>query len=122
MVKNLPAMLETWVRSLGQIDPLEKGMVGYPLQYSCPENPVDRGSWQTTVHGVSESDRTELVILRAEILIFVLLKTHTSLQRRQLSSSEVEAAYIQRNFYLVVAESEGKFYFPSLKLIVHTHI
>ena len=27
MVKNLPAMQETWVRSLGQEDPLEKGMV-----------------------------------------------------------------------------------------------
>ena len=26
MVKNLPAMQETWVRSLGQEDPLEKGM------------------------------------------------------------------------------------------------
>ena len=26
MVKNLPTMLETWVRSLGQEDPLEKGM------------------------------------------------------------------------------------------------
>ena len=26
MVKNLPAMLETWVQSLGQIDPLEMGM------------------------------------------------------------------------------------------------
>ena len=26
MVKNLPAMHETWVRSLGQEDPLEKGM------------------------------------------------------------------------------------------------
>ena len=26
MVKNLPAMLETWVPSLGQEDPLEKGM------------------------------------------------------------------------------------------------
>ena len=26
MVKNLPAMLETWVRSLGREDPLEKGM------------------------------------------------------------------------------------------------
>ena len=27
MVKNLPAMQETWVRSLGQEDPLEEGMV-----------------------------------------------------------------------------------------------
>ena len=26
MVKNLPAMQETWVRSLGQVDPLEKGL------------------------------------------------------------------------------------------------
>ena len=28
---------------------------GYPPQYSCPENPTDRGAWQTTVHGVSKS-------------------------------------------------------------------
>ena len=26
MIKNLPAMQETWVLSLGQVDPLEKGM------------------------------------------------------------------------------------------------
>ena len=25
---------------------------GYPLQYSCVENPMDRGAWQATVHGV----------------------------------------------------------------------
>ena len=28
---------------------------GYPLQYSCLENPMDRGAWQATVHGVSKS-------------------------------------------------------------------
>ena len=28
---------------------------GYPLQYSCLENPVDRGAWQATVHGVMKS-------------------------------------------------------------------
>jgi len=28
---------------------------GYPLQYSCLENPMDRGDWQTTVHGVAKS-------------------------------------------------------------------
>ena len=33
MVKNLPAIQETQVQSLGQEDPLEKG-IGYPLQYS----------------------------------------------------------------------------------------
>ena len=30
MVKNLPAMEDTWVQSLGQEDPLEKGMATYP--------------------------------------------------------------------------------------------
>ena len=32
---------------------------GNPLQYSCLENPMDGGSWWTTVHGVAESDMTE---------------------------------------------------------------
>ena len=42
MVKNLPAKQETWVRSLGWEDPRENG---YPLQYSCLENSMDRGAW-----------------------------------------------------------------------------
>ena len=33
---------------------------GNPLHYSCLENPMDRGAWQATVHGVSESDVTEV--------------------------------------------------------------
>ena len=28
---------------------------GNPLQYSCLENPLDRGAWQATVHGVARS-------------------------------------------------------------------
>ena len=28
---------------------------GHPLQYSCLENPMDRGAWQATVHGVAKS-------------------------------------------------------------------
>ena len=32
---------------------------GNPLQYSCLENPMDRGAWQATVHGVTELDMTE---------------------------------------------------------------
>ena len=55
MVKNLPAMQETQVQSLGWEDPLEKGMAGYPLQYSCLENSMDRGAWRATVHGVTKS-------------------------------------------------------------------
>ena len=44
MVKNLPAKQEKLVRSLGWKDPLEKEMAT-PLQYSCLENPMDRGVW-----------------------------------------------------------------------------
>ena len=40
-VKNLPAMQETWLQSMGWEDALENG---YPLQYSCLENSVDRGA------------------------------------------------------------------------------
>ena len=32
---------------------------GNPLQYSCLENPMDRGAWRATVHEVTESDTIE---------------------------------------------------------------
>ena len=32
---------------------------GNPLQYSCLENPMDRGTWQATVHRAAETDTTE---------------------------------------------------------------
>ena len=56
-VKNPPAIQktkETWVQSLGQEDPLEKGN-GNPLQYSCLQNPMDRGVWRATVQRVAKS-------------------------------------------------------------------
>ena len=54
-VKNLPAMQETWVQSLGREDPLEKRMATLSSKYSCLENSMDRGAWQAVVHGVAES-------------------------------------------------------------------
>ena len=35
---------------------------GNPCQYSCLGNAMDRGAWQATVHGVTESDMTEHTI------------------------------------------------------------
>ena len=54
MVTNLPALQETQVQSLGGEDSLEKGMAS-PLQYSCLENPMDRGAWRATASGVTKS-------------------------------------------------------------------
>ena len=42
------------IRSLSQEDSLEKSMATHPLQYSCLENPIDRGAWKAAVHGVAE--------------------------------------------------------------------
>ena len=36
---------------------------GYPLQYSCLENPMDRGAWWAAVHVVAKS-QTQLLLLR----------------------------------------------------------
>ena len=58
MVKNPPAMQETWVGSLGQEDFFGEGS-GYPLQYSNLENSMDRGVWRVTVRGIVKS-RTRL--------------------------------------------------------------
>ena len=46
-------MQETQVQSLGQEDPLEEGN-GNPFQYSCLENPKDRGAWWATVRRVAK--------------------------------------------------------------------
>ena len=52
-VKNLPVVQETWVQSwVGKIPGEDNG---YPLQYSCLENSMDRGDWQATLYGVTKS-------------------------------------------------------------------
>ena len=57
VVKNLPANAGDR-KNVGSIPGLGRspgGGNGNPLQYSCLENPMDRGTWQATVHGVTES-------------------------------------------------------------------
>ena len=50
MVKNLLAMQETWVRSVSQEDPLEKGMATHSRILAW-RIPMGRGAWWATVHG-----------------------------------------------------------------------
>ena len=67
--KNLPAMRKTQVPFLCQENPWKRN--DNPLQYSCLENAMDRGAWQTTVCGVAELDMTEPL-------------THSLLERKEL--------------------------------------
>ena len=54
MVKNPPAVWETWVRSLGWEDALEESMASHS-SILIWRIPMDRGAWQATVHGVTQS-------------------------------------------------------------------
>ena len=46
---------------------------GNPLQYSCPENPMDGGAWEATVHGVAKSPT------RLRDFIFTVLLTEAQM-------------------------------------------
>ena len=67
MIRNLPA-------NAGDIDSIS-GLGIFPgrgndnpLQYCCPKNPMDRGSWWVTVHEVAkESEMTEQLSMQAGI-------------------------------------------------------
>ena len=61
VVKNLPANAGD-IRDVGSIPRSGRssgGEHGNPLQYSCLENPMDRGAWQAMAHRVTESATTE---------------------------------------------------------------
>ena len=53
LVKNVLVVQETQVPSLGWGDPVEKEMANQ-FQYFCLGNPMDRGNWWATVHGVTK--------------------------------------------------------------------
>ena len=52
--KNLPVIQKTQVQSLGWGRSPGEGN-DYPLQYSSLKNPMERGAWRATVHGVAQS-------------------------------------------------------------------
>ena len=53
-VKNLPANAGD-TGSIPRLGRSSGEQNGNPLRYSCLGNPMDRGTWQATVHGVSKS-------------------------------------------------------------------
>ena len=64
MVKNLPAVQEAWVPSLGREDSPGRGHDN-PLQFSCLENSMDREAWRAVAHG----SRTEPLTLSLTLLL-----------------------------------------------------
>ena len=73
-VKNPPAMQETQetgIWSVDREDPLEKGNDSL-LQYAYLGNPMDRGAWWATVHGVEKS-QTRLSTWHIFIVVEILL-------------------------------------------------
>ena len=65
VVKNPPANAGD-VKDVGSVSGSGRfpgGWHGYPLQYSCLENPMDRGAWQAAVHRIAEPDTTEVTSL-----------------------------------------------------------
>ena len=86
MVKNLPANAgeaedSSSIPQLGR-SPREGN--GNPLQYSCLGNPMDRGAWRATVHGVAKT-RTRLSTHVPFYLILLLSSYKTERQRPLLS-------------------------------------
>ena len=67
VVKNMPVnagdagTIPGWRITLGEGN-------DNPLQYSCLENPMDRGAWQATVHRVSKSQTQQLLSIRMDVL------------------------------------------------------
>ena len=79
---------------------------GNPLQYSCLENPTDRGAWQATVHGVTERVRHDLLTKQQQKMFMVKWQTRTascSPRRSNINSApqpvslkQVLDSYVQR--------------------------
>ena len=81
-VKNPPAGDPGSISELGRF-PEEKN--GNPFQYSCLVNPMDRGTWQSTVHGIAESDTIEP--LTFSFILHVLIQSVYRASESVLSTS-----------------------------------
>ena len=71
-VKNLPAMWEIWVQSLGWEDPLEEGMITHSSILAW-RIPMDREAWQAIVHGVTGLSDFHFHLLSVILPCFVFL-------------------------------------------------
>ena len=97
MVKNLPAVQESWVQFPGWEDPLEKAMATHSSIHVW-RIPMDRGTWQATVQEVSKSQTqlSDQAQYREDL---------ASQASGQLEASGQESGYLKLSF---VPLSKGK--------------
>ena len=71
VVKNLSAKTGDTgdVNSTAESGRSPGGENGNPLQCSCLDNPMDRGAWQSTVYGVTESAMTEQLNTQRYVIV-----------------------------------------------------
>ena len=98
-------MQEMWVWSLGRRKSPGEGN-GNPLQYSCLENPTDRGAWRATVHGVAKEMGNGWTRLSEKQQQSCSLEVYTC-----LSSSPVEYMYPKLGAIILTRQNR----IPSLK-------
>ena len=87
---------------------------GKPPQYSCLENPMDRGTWQATVHGITRVRHDLATKQRHQNYMSSNINNHTSVNKRefvQLISSGVVGAWNK-------IKSEIPFYGNSLSFMI----
>ena len=99
MVKNLPASWETQVSSLGQEDPLEKGMATHS---TCLENSMDREVWWAPVHGIAELNMFErlslhlrFVKMRERLKLGYMIKATEPVGRERLMVRRTKGDYLK---------------------------
>ena len=100
MIKNLPAnagdlgLIPGWGRPPGEGK-------DNPFQYSCLENPMDKGAWQATVHGVEELDMTELTCTHMTSLVIVYAHLYLTLWPYGV---KLLKALLRCGFYLIIRQ------------------
>ena len=63
---------------------------GDPLQYCCLENPMDRGAWWVTVHGVTNSYTTEQLSMHSSFRLPVFFFFFTKIMQQQTNQELLE--------------------------------
>ena len=81
---------------------------GNPLQYSFLENPMARGAWRATVHGVTESDMTEYTHTHTtgwSSLSWLIQRVNLRCQKEHIREAQVVSGrpMYQRSWYVVIS-------------------